>query len=151
MPTADEFFPSAARSSSYFENTQLHLPLSISLKIKMKFKNWTCSLYLIVPDTRGVTGWVAKGFHISGITGSHQQLHLQWPKRTKQKNENKTWIYLLSLFHSQTYLLISSSVSPLPAFYCLLKTAANFAQTTLQWRPQISAGRQAGYLSWVVA
>lgn len=73
-------------------------------------------------------------------TGSNIYREQSEPKRT---DENKTQICLLSVFYSQTYLLISRPDSPLSASHCRLKTSAvNFAQTTLQWWPQISAGRQ---------
>lgn len=48
----------------------------------------------------------------------------------KMKATHESVFYLFFTARLSAYL---QSVSPLPAFYCLLKTAAaNFAQTTLQ-------------------
>lgn len=157
MPTADEFFPGAARSSSYSENTHTHTSTSavvvhFSVEENSILKlNMHTSMFL---DNMRVMVWVTESLHKSAES-QMVKFRPKWSKRGEKMKTIHESVFL-SLFHSQTCLLISSSVSPLPAFYCLLKTTtANFAQTTLQWWPQISAGRragrQAGCLSWVVA
>lgn len=79
--------------------------------------------HVIVPDIMGwVKGSIAKDFHISSIPDSHQQLHLLRAKWTKQKNENKTQIYVLSLFHRQTRTCLSPAL-----FHCLSLPTKNYS------------------------
>lgn len=89
--------------------------------------HWKCTLHCSRRPVACKVG--CKGFLISAESQTATKTVNYRARWTRQKHENRTGICLLSLFHSQTYLLISSSVSPPHSdFYCLLRTTTtNFA------------------------
>lgn len=78
--------------------------------------------HFIVSDNLWRLGWLAKVFHFSRITSSHQQLNLEQSEPDKKMKPKHESVFYVSFTARLTCcLLICSSVSPLPSFYCLQK------------------------------
>lgn len=140
MPTADEIFPKCSKVKQFLgkRSSLCCCPFLWGGEFTFKIKH----VGFIVPDNLWPVGWLADGFNTSRIANSHPKLNIE---QSEPDRKIKTRVFYLSSTARLTCLSLSLFRLSLPFTAEKRKTTTtNFAQTTLQQWPEISAGRRAG-------
>lgn len=145
-----KFSPSAARSSSFLENSRLSAVVHFCAEGKITFK--IKHVDFIVPDNLWPVGWLADGFNTGRIANSHQKLNIEQSEPDRKIKTEHERVFYLSSTARLTCLSLSLVHLSLPfTAYEKLRLQTLLKPLYSSDLKSQQAGGGAGYMSWVVA